>query len=83
MNLPFADLNLWLCRNPVRTRLPLPWRTLRRARDHIDRNYREPGVPGAGVSNCHFARSFAATSDETPIRYLLDTEAARAPSDRP
>jgi AraC-like DNA-binding protein len=56
---------------------------LRRARDHIDRNYREPldldelaGV--AGVSKYHFARSFEATYGETPIRYLTRRRIERA-----
>jgi AraC-like DNA-binding protein len=56
---------------------------LRRARDHIDRNYREPldldrlaGV--AGVSKYHFARSFEATYGETPIRYVTRRRIERA-----
>jgi AraC-like DNA-binding protein len=43
---------------------------LRRARDHIDRNFREPLdldalARVAGVSKYHFARSFEATYGET------------------
>ena len=61
---------------------------VRRARDHIDCNYREPleldGLARiAGVSKYHFDRSFEAAYGDTPIRYLPDAEAARAPSDRP
>jgi AraC-like DNA-binding protein len=56
---------------------------LRRARDHIDRNYREPlDLEGlariAGVSKYHFARSFEATYGETPIRYLTRRRIERA-----
>jgi AraC-like DNA-binding protein len=56
---------------------------LRRARDHIDRNYREPlDLDGlaqvAGVSKYHFARSFEATYGETPIRYLTRRRIERA-----
>jgi len=45
---------------------------VRRARDHIDCNYREPlDLDGlariAGVSKYHFARSFEAAYGETPI----------------
>ncbi|MCW0213189.1 MAG: AraC family transcriptional regulator [Pseudonocardia sp.] len=48
---------------------------LRRARDHIDRSYARPLdldaiAAVAGISKYHFARSFAATYGETPIRYL-------------
>ncbi|CAN5877800.1 helix-turn-helix transcriptional regulator [soil metagenome] len=56
---------------------------LRRARDHIDRHFREPldlhvlaGV--AGVSKYHFARTFEATYGETPIRYLTRRRIERA-----
>lgn len=56
---------------------------LRRARDHIDRHYREPldldclaGV--AAVSKYHFARSFEAAYGETPIRYLTRRRVERA-----
>ena len=56
---------------------------LRRARDHIDRNYALPldlralaGV--AGLSKYHFARSFEAAYDETPIRYLTRRRIERA-----
>lgn len=56
---------------------------LRRARDHMDRHYREPldldrlaGV--AGVSKFHFARCFEATYGETPIRYLTRRRIERA-----
>jgi AraC-like DNA-binding protein len=56
---------------------------LRRARDHIDRNYQQPldlealaGV--AGMSKFHFARSFEAAYGETPIRYLTRRRIERA-----
>jgi AraC-like DNA-binding protein len=56
---------------------------LRRARDHIDRHYREPldldvlaGV--AGVSKYHFARCFEAAFGQTPIRYLTRRRIERA-----
>jgi len=56
---------------------------LRRARDHIDRNYREPlDLDGlarvAGVSKYHFVRSFEAAYGETPIRYLTRRRIERA-----
>jgi AraC-like DNA-binding protein len=56
---------------------------LRRARDHIDLNYREPlDLDGlarvAGVSKYHFARSFEAAYGETPIRYLTRRRIERA-----
>jgi AraC-like DNA-binding protein len=56
---------------------------LRRARDHIDRNYREPLdldrlARVAGVSKYHFARSFEAAYGETPIRYLTRRRIERA-----
>ena len=56
---------------------------LRRARDHIDRNYREPLdldrlATVAGVSKYHFARSFEAAYGETPIRYLTRRRIERA-----
>ncbi len=56
---------------------------LRRARDHIDRNYREPvdldGLASiAGVSKYHFARSFEAAYGESPIRYLTRRRVERA-----
>jgi AraC-like DNA-binding protein len=56
---------------------------LRRARDHIDRNYRQPlDLDGlarvAGVSKYHFARSFEAAYGETPIRYLTRRRIERA-----
>ena len=56
---------------------------LRRARDHIDRNYREPlGLESlarvAGVSKYHFSRTFEATYGETPIRYLTRRRIERA-----
>ena len=56
---------------------------LRRARDHIDRGYRWPLdlddlAAVAGVSKYHFARSFAATYGETPIRYLTRRRIERA-----
>jgi transcriptional regulator GlxA family with amidase domain len=56
---------------------------LRRARDHADRNYREPLdldalAAVAGVSKYHFARSFQATYGETPIHYLCRRRVERA-----
>ena len=56
---------------------------LRRARDHIDRNYGEPLdldrlAKVAGVSKYHFARSFEATYGETPIRYVTRRRIERA-----
>jgi AraC-like DNA-binding protein len=56
---------------------------LRRARDHVDRNYREPlDLDGlarvAGVSKYHFARSFEVTYGETPMRYLTRRRIERA-----
>jgi AraC-like DNA-binding protein len=56
---------------------------LRRARDHIDRNYSEPlDLDGlarvAGASKYHFARSFEAAYGETPIRYLTRRRIERA-----
>lgn len=56
---------------------------LRRARDHVDRNYREPlDLDGlarvAGVSKFHFARSFEAAYGETPMRYLTRRRIERA-----
>jgi AraC-like DNA-binding protein len=56
---------------------------LRRARDHIDRNYREPLdldrlAAVAGVSKYHFARSFEAAYGEPPIRYLTRRRIERA-----
>jgi AraC-like DNA-binding protein len=56
---------------------------LRRAHDHIDRNYRQALDLGelarvAGVSKYHFARSFEAAYGETPIRYLTRRRIERA-----
>jgi transcriptional regulator GlxA family with amidase domain len=56
---------------------------LRRAHDHVDRNYREPlDLTGlarvAGVSKFHFVRAFDATYGETPIRYLTRRRIERA-----
>ena len=56
---------------------------LRRARDHIDRNYRGPLdldhlARVAGVSKYHFVRSFEAAYGETPIRYLTRRRIERA-----
>jgi transcriptional regulator GlxA family with amidase domain len=56
---------------------------LRRARDHIDRDYREPLdldrlAAVAGVSKYHFVRSFEQTYRETPIRYLTRRRIERA-----
>jgi AraC-like DNA-binding protein len=56
---------------------------LRRARDHLDREYRSAIDLGdvaavAGVSKYHFVRAFAATYGETPIRYLTRRRIERA-----
>lgn len=56
---------------------------LRRARDHLDREYPSPidldaVAAVAGVSKYHFARGFAATYGETPIRYLTRRRIERA-----
>jgi AraC-like DNA-binding protein len=56
---------------------------LRRARDHIDRHYREPLdldriARVAGVSKYHFARNFESAYGETPIRYLTRRRIERA-----
>ena len=56
---------------------------LRRARDHIDRNFHQPLALDelasvAGVSKFHFARCFAASYGETPIRYLTRRRIERA-----
>jgi AraC-like DNA-binding protein len=56
---------------------------LRRARDHIDRQYQLPLdldqlAAVAGVSKYHFVRSFEATYGETPIRYLTRRRIERA-----
>jgi AraC-like DNA-binding protein len=56
---------------------------LRRARDHIDRNFAAPLdlealARVAGVSKYHFARCFEATYGETPIRYLTRRRIERA-----
>jgi AraC-like DNA-binding protein len=56
---------------------------LRRARDHIDRHYREPLdldrlAQVAGVSKYHLVRTFEATYGETPIRYLTRRRIERA-----
>jgi len=56
---------------------------LRRARDHIDLNYREPLdldalARIAGVSKYHFARTFEAAYGETPMRYLTRRRIERA-----
>ena len=56
---------------------------LRRARDHIDRNYQAPlnldGLAAvAGVSKYHFARCFEATYGDTPMRYLTRRRIERA-----
>ncbi len=47
------------------------------------RNYAQPLDPGAlagvaGMSKYHFARSFGAAYDETPIRYLTRRRIERA-----
>jgi transcriptional regulator GlxA family with amidase domain len=56
---------------------------LRRARDHADRNYREPlDLPAlarvAGVSRYHFVRCFEAAYGTTPMRYLTRRRIERA-----
>ena len=56
---------------------------LRRAKDHMDRHYREQldldrVAAVAGVSKYHFARCFEATYGETPIRYLTRRRIERA-----
>jgi AraC-like DNA-binding protein len=56
---------------------------LRRARDHIDRQYRtaldlDQLADVAAVSKFHFVRSFEATYGETPIRYLTRRRIERA-----
>lgn len=56
---------------------------LRRARDHIDRHYREDLdldqlAAVAGVSKYHFARSFEIAYGETPIRYVTRRRVERA-----
>ena len=56
---------------------------LRRARDHIDRNYQASlnldGLAAvAGVSKYHFTRCFEATYGDTPMRYLTRRRIERA-----
>ena len=56
---------------------------LRRAHDHIDRNFAAPLdldrlASVAGVSKFHFARSFEAAYGVTPIRYLSRRRIERA-----
>jgi transcriptional regulator GlxA family with amidase domain len=56
---------------------------LRRARDHIDRCYRQPLdlaqlAQVAAVSKYHFVRSFEAAYGETPMRYLTRRRIERA-----
>jgi AraC-like DNA-binding protein len=58
---------------------------LRRARDHIDRNYAAPlDVPAmaraALMSPAHFSRKFRATYGETPYAYLMTRRIERAKS---
>jgi AraC-like DNA-binding protein len=58
-------------------------RTLRRARDRIDRDYAEPiSIPalaaGAGYSREHFIRAFQAAYGETPGRYRTRRRVERA-----
>lgn len=65
---------------------PVPAETLRhlrRARDHIDRNYARPLDLGelaavATMSKYHFVRSFDATYGETPMRYVTRRRIERA-----
>ena len=71
---------------PTTVARPVPvdlLRHLRRARDHIDRHYRQQLdldqiARVAGVSKFHFGRSFEATYGETPIRYLIRRRIERA-----
>ena len=56
---------------------------LRRARDHIDRNYAQPlDVPAmaraALMSPAHFSRKFRAAYGETPYAYLMTRRMERA-----
>ena len=56
---------------------------LRRARDHIDRNYAQPlDVPAmaraALMSPAHFSRKFRAAYGETPYAYLMTRRIERA-----
>jgi AraC-like DNA-binding protein len=56
---------------------------LRRARDHIDRQYDRPLdldeiASVAGVSKYHFLRCFATTYGKTPARYLTERRIERA-----
>jgi AraC-like DNA-binding protein len=56
---------------------------LRRAKDLADRSYAEPLdlddlASAANVSRYHFARSFASTYGETPMRYLTRRRIERA-----
>jgi len=56
---------------------------LRRARDHIDREYQtaldlDEVAKVAGVSKFHFVRCFEATYGETPMRYLTRRRIERA-----
>jgi AraC-like DNA-binding protein len=56
---------------------------LRRARDHADRRYAEQLdlaalAEAANVSKFHFARCFAQTYGETPMRYLTRRRIERA-----
>ncbi len=56
---------------------------LRRARDHIDRNYALPlDVPAmartAHMSPAHFSRKFRAAYGETPYTYLMTRRIERA-----
>jgi AraC-like DNA-binding protein len=56
---------------------------LRRARDLVDRNYREPLdleqlAGAAGVSKYHFLRCFSQTYGRTPVQYLAERRIERA-----
>lgn len=56
---------------------------LRRARDHVDRNYAQPlDVPAmartALMSPAHFSRKFRAAYGETPYSYLMTRRIERA-----
>ena len=71
-------------RVPVRVPVPVELLAhLRRARDHLDREYRSPVdlaqvAAVAGVSKFHFVRAFAATYGQTPMRYLTRRRIERA-----
>jgi AraC-like DNA-binding protein len=58
---------------------------LRRARDHVDRNYADPldvsaMARAALMSPAHFSRKFRAAYGETPYSYLMTRRIERAKS---